>query len=433
MKRMDYEKIISHIHNVRYGGLPTHYPSLVSWEENIDPQKANYTWKKFFNSDSREPFSIYINIPFCKSKCKFCFIDVLSSKEVPEEYCSLLEKEMEIYKNLGAKRKKVDSVYIGGGTPNLLTSMQLKRLLKSLNSNFDLSSGRQVIMEANPGMFDRDKIEIAASFGVNAITMGIQSFDEDVSAENNRTQNIDDFFFILDLLKHKNIRINLDLLIGLTKNPQIFRKDIKFLLKAKPDQIHLYRLRPLNESFTGEQKDLLIKLQNKFFQFLLKDGYRRIDEDSCSFSGESINIQGSPDYHVYSTILGLGINAMGHVFNKMRYRNANSISQYRKKISSGFIPVHSGIFITEEQEIRHYCIIGLSNGKVSMMDMSKKFSNKAIRKILIELEKMHKKDIIAKAKTGYCIKGDTDFFNIFLSLYEKKYLTKIANKYGYWK
>jgi len=124
---------------------------------------------------------------------------------------------------------------------------------------------------------------------------------------------------------------------------------------------------------------------------------------------------------------------MGHVFNKMRYRNANSISQYRKKISSGFIPVHSGIFITEEQEIRHYCIIGLSNGKVSMMDMSKKFSNKAIRKILIELEKMHKKDIIAKAKTGYCIKGDTDFFNIFLSLYEKKYLTKIANKYGYWK
>ncbi|MEW5950968.1 MAG: radical SAM protein [Elusimicrobiota bacterium] len=427
MKKEEYKKAVSLIHNVRYGGLPTHYPSLLSWNKTDNLSEISKLWEEYFLRDSKEPFSVYIHIPFCATKCRFCFLQINSKKNVPDEYLDALIAELVYFKKLGSIRKKTDSVYIGGGTPNLMTAAQIKKLGEALKANLNLSSCRQIIMESNPGFWDDEKIEEALKMGVNAVISGVQSFDENISNLNNRTQNMDNFFNIINKFKNNGVLVNIDMLLGLSDSRENFLRDLKLLAKTYPHQVHLNRMKPLKENQISIDKSRLKDMQNRAFSFLEKIGYKRIDEDSASlFGGKNINIQGNPSYQIYSTILGLGSSAMGHIFGKLRYRNEKDYKKYCLKASCGILCSEISEKISEKQEIIHYCLNKLSDGKISMSELKNIFSEKAAVYALKKLNKAVSLKLALKRNGDYYTAGETDFFALTVLFYEKKYLKKVA-------
>lgn len=433
MRNQTYKKTISAIHSVRYGGLPTHYPSIIAWDSYEGETDFSESLKRFSLEKGKEPFGIYVHIPFCKTKCRFCFLDILCDINRQDEYASLLLKEFEFFSSLGFGSKKVDTIYIGGGTPNIFSAENIDKILKGLKNNFNLSPLTQITMESNPGFWDSEKIRILKKYGVDVVIMGVQSFDEDTSLKNNRSQDLDSFYDFARRFRKNGIKINIDLLLGLTDEEK-FKKDLEFVSKMLPDQIHVNRIKPLKGTFSEVEKNKLKQMQNEAFSFLSGFGYLRIDEDSCSlkiYKGRNINVQCDPRYQIYSSILGLGMGAMGHLFSNCRYRNTLNFEKYKKCLDRGLPPVSRYSRISETDEITHYCLSRISNGFLDLADMKKKFSVESVKKMFKKIEKAVKAGLMEPVENGFEIKGDVDFFGITKSFYDVKYLKKIAKKFGF--
>ena len=117
---------------------------------------------------------LYIHIPFCKQKCKYCdFVSFSGMENLAEQYIDALENEAREFCG-----EKLDTVFIGGGTPTILTAEQLKRLTDMCFNLFDISKEYEFTIEANPGTLDDDKISAALDGGINRISVGVQSFDD---------------------------------------------------------------------------------------------------------------------------------------------------------------------------------------------------------------------------------------------------------------
>lgn len=128
--------------------------------------------------DSKIP-GLYIHIPFCLSKCLYCdFYSLISFSALPL-FLDALFKEMEMCRN---RFNPFDTVYIGGGTPSLLSPQQLKNILTKIRENFDLISDSEITVETNPADIDRSYLESIREIGINRVNIGVQSFDQDVLA-----------------------------------------------------------------------------------------------------------------------------------------------------------------------------------------------------------------------------------------------------------
>lgn len=415
-------KAISIIHNPKFSGLPTHYPSLAIWNRGcIDIAKI---WKRYHKG--KEDVGIYVNIPLCATKCKFCFLEVvINSEETQQLYIESLIYELEILSKVIDNKNPIKSIYIGGGTPNILSERNLEKLLKKLHSSFNLKECKQISMESNPDFWNKDKINIIKNYGVNFVTIGVQSFNKKISKLHNRFHKTQNISQLISLFKKNNIKINIDLLLGIS-DEKIFFSDLEKVLKLLPDQIHINRIKYSN--ITNQEKERLINLQNKAFQFLTSKGYKRLDEDSATINN-SFNIQGNPDFQIYSSIIAAGTMSLGHIYGKVRYQNVYDLKSYKEKIKEGRLPVLRYCFIDEKDEITHYCLNKILRGKVDLEELNNKFSKEAIKSLTKRLNRLVKKGIITLTDTSYSIRGEPNWYEITKELYSPYYLAKVIEKY----
>ena len=188
--------------------------------------------------------SLYIHIPFCESKCYYC--DFLSFKKENMDIKAYIENvilELYLYKDK-LKDYKIDTIFIGGGTPSSIEAEYIKDILKYIYENFNLSSLRETTIEVNPGTINKQKIDIYKKSKINRISMGIQSFNEDILKSIGRIHGVNDFFKSYGLLKDAGIdNINVDLIFGLSGQvEEDIRKDLKILTDLNIPHISYYGL-----------------------------------------------------------------------------------------------------------------------------------------------------------------------------------------------
>lgn len=420
-----FEKIISIIHNPKFSGLPTHYPSLASWDiGNFDISKY---WAKY--KKGKEEIGIYVNIPFCKTKCKFCFLDVIiDNKNIQDLYIDFLVSEFKLLNRHIENSNFIKSVYIGGGTPNILSAKNLEKLLENLHRFFNLKKCSQITIESNPDFWDKDKISILKRYGVNLVIMGIQSFNTSVCVSNLRSQKLEKFEEIISLIKKSNIKINLDILLGISNEEEFF-KDVKKILDIMPEQVHINRLKPIGQNFNKNEKEYLINLQNRAFEILAKKGYKRLDEDSAGLNGFKGNIQGNPDFQIYSSIIAAGLMSLGHIYGKIRYQNTYDLNFYINRIKEKKLPVFRYCQLKKEDEIVHYCLNKILRDKIYLSELQEKFDKKRVKFILKKLDNMKGKGIINFKNASYFVERDINWYEITKNLYSEEYLIKIARRY----
>ena len=158
-------------------------------------------------------FGIYVHIPFCKKKCKYCdFISFSCFEEKEEEYVNCLIKEIENKKCSNV----VSTIYIGGGTPSIIDSKNIIKILEAIFSNFNVLDDAEITIEINPGTVTKEKLQDYKNAGVNRLSIGLQSAENRILELIGRIHTYEDFLKTYNLSREIGFKnINVDLMLAI--------------------------------------------------------------------------------------------------------------------------------------------------------------------------------------------------------------------------
>src|SRR5271167_1820490 len=143
------------------------------------------------------PLGLYLHIPFCRKRCKFCYFRVYTDKNADEieGYLEALSREIALYAHRkGFGGRQFEFVYFGGGTPSYLSNAQLERLIDRINENWTWEAAREVTFECEPGTLKQSKLQTIKKIGVTRLSLGIEHFDDEVLSVNGRAHKSPEIF-----------------------------------------------------------------------------------------------------------------------------------------------------------------------------------------------------------------------------------------------
>ena len=269
--------------------------------------------------------SIYIHIPFCSSICSYCdFCKILKNEKYIDEYLDTLEKEIKS----NYKGEKIHTLYIGGGTPSSLSLMQLKKLFNILK-RFNLDKNCEITFETNSEDLTKEKIAFLKKH-INRLSIGIQTFDENIIKKLNRKLNIEN----LKLACQTFDNVNIDLMYGLKDQTlKDLKTDLNEIIKLNPKHISTYCLilEPHTKLYIDNYKPLDDDKEREMYDFITKtlkeNDYVRYE--LSNFSKEGYESKHNLTYWNNEHYYGFGLGASGYVDN-VRYENTKSLNEYLK-------------------------------------------------------------------------------------------------------
>lgn len=284
--------------------------------------------------------SLYIHIPFCVSKCDYCdFFSVPSGKSsVPDNYISAVLNET-AYRAEKYGVKSWKTVYIGGGTPSLLSEKQLKALVLGIGSLFQNNQIEEISVEMNPSDVTAEKLAAAAECGVTRISCGIQAADGKILSAVHRRSGAQDVTEALECIRRnwKGI-FSVDMIAALPgQTEKQLLSGLEKIVSYRPEHVSLYSLTveentPLgkliesgNVSYDYDEAD---RLWISGRDFLVKKGYRQYEVSNFCFPG--FECRHNLTYWRLQDYIGTGSGATGTMYGKEteRWTNSRNISEY---------------------------------------------------------------------------------------------------------
>lgn len=189
---------------------------------------------------------IYIHIPFCISKCKYCgFYSHGGSTDAEHaEYIEGLLEDIREYGNVYGDRYTVDTVFIGGGTPTIINASYIKEVMDELKKSFNFSMDAEVSIESNPKTLTKEKLEVYRQAGINRISIGLQTFNDDLLKRLGRVHTASDFEESFRLAREAGFdNINLDLMFAIPGHTmEIWEETMERAIALNPEHISFYSL-----------------------------------------------------------------------------------------------------------------------------------------------------------------------------------------------
>ena len=193
---------------------------------------------------SAEPISLYVHIPFCETKCPYCDFNTYAAIEpLMPTYVAALKSEIALWGSL-LDRPEVHTVFFGGGTPSYLPAEDIRHTMKAITTAFNLTPGAEVTLEANPGDFTADKLAAYLDCGINRLSIGVQSFDDDLLKTLGRRHDVADAVHAYRQAADAGFEnISIDLMYGLPyQNIQQWQSTLAQALELAPPHISMYCL-----------------------------------------------------------------------------------------------------------------------------------------------------------------------------------------------
>lgn len=272
---------------------------------------------------------LYIHIPFCKSKCKYCGFFSISKfdTDIVKNYLYAIEKELSVYRVY-----QFDTIYIGGGTPSALDYYELENLLKAIQK-LNLKKLKEFTFEANPESLDETKIKILKDFGVSRISIGVQSLDNNVLQFLGRIHKVKDVYTCIYFLKKHNFNFNVDVIFDIPTVP--YKKVYNTLAKLcdlNPNHISAYSY-SYDTGFLSEYKSDTRSHLIEIVDFLEDRGYFRYEISNFAKKGyESLH---NINYWKIGDFVGVGAAAhsMKNLKNcRVRYSHPAEMKRYIENI-----------------------------------------------------------------------------------------------------
>jgi len=313
-----------------------------------------------------EQAGLYIHIPFCKSKCGYCSFYSIKSLNLLPDFIDALNKEMKFYSKLF---KSFDTVYLGGGTPSLLTPQQIETILKTVGKFYKIDPHAEITIEVNPGDVSLEYFRALRSLGINRLNIGIQSFDDQLLKFLGRRHSASNALESMENAREAGFsNIGLDLIYGVHhQNIKSWENTLQKAITLKPEHISCYQLSlapktPLYQIY--QEKSIKLpsnEQQTKYFfttsEILENDGYLHYEVSNFARE-ECLKSKHNMKYWQHVPYLGLGPAAHSFLDNK-RWWNKAAVKTYLQEISAGNMPVENTETLSAEQLQLEALFLGL--------------------------------------------------------------------------
>lgn len=308
---------------------------------------------------------VYIHIPYCKQACHYCDFHFSTSMKTKNEMIDCIVKEMDIRESEFSK--KIDSLYIGGGTPSLMTNLELETIFNGLEKKMSIGDIKEITIEINPEDLISEKLEFYKEIGINRLSIGIQSMNNNILKWMNRSHDTSQVINGLNNTKVAGFEnINLDFIYGTPKNlSRDYKSELLEILKFNPTHLSCYHLTIEDGTYFGhlEKKKKIKRIEDDVSQ----QEFRWISEKLKSenyqhYEISNFAVQGKESFHNsnywnQSSYIGLGPGA--HSFrNSTRRWNISNNRLYIKNIKAG-IPYFEQEVLSPYDIVNEKIMLGL--------------------------------------------------------------------------
>ncbi len=314
-----------------------------------------------------KPLGVYIHIPFCVQKCVYCdFLSAPATREKQKEYLAALKREMEKESDCYVDYE-IETIFFGGGTPSILAAEDIAECLEILKAFYKMSEQAEITLEMNPGTATREKLEKLKAAGVNRLSIGLQSAQDEELRLLGRIHTWEDFCETYQAAREVGFEnINIDLMSALPgQNPATWEDTLEKVLALEPEHISAYSL--IIEEGTvlydrleqyppipSEEEDRRMYQRTK--QLLGERGYERYEISNyakCGFESRH-----NTSYWIRSAYVGFGLGAASMVADK-RWHNTRDMDAYLQDGSRNIYRKEELQALSTEECMEEYMFLGL--------------------------------------------------------------------------
>tara|TARA_R110002049_G_scaffold185580_3_gene353814 strand:- start:36386 stop:37702 length:1317 start_codon:yes stop_codon:yes gene_type:complete len=354
----------------------SNYPPYSQWNKEALPDV-----REALHGEPKEstPLGLYLHIPFCRKRCKFCYFKVFTDVKAPEvqRYVDALCDEISMVSQLRVmKDRPFRFVYFGGGTPSFLSPKQLTKLADRLREHITWDGAEEVTFECEPGTLSETKVKtLRTELGVTRLSLGVENFSDKLLEENGRAHLSKQVFNAWEWITAADFpNVNIDLIAGMVGETwENWRENVRRTLELSPESVTIYQMElPFNTVYS---KDILgNKVESPVadwdtkrawvdyaFTEMLAAGYSVSSAYTVVKDPSKVNFSYRDNLFQGADLLATGIASFGHV-SGVHYQNLAELEQYLGTIEGGELPLGRGYVPTDHQRLIRETILLLKRG-----------------------------------------------------------------------
>jgi oxygen-independent coproporphyrinogen-3 oxidase len=368
----------------------SNYPPYSQWNEEGLPEV-----RAAMDAPPAEvPLGLYLHIPFCRKRCKFCYFRVYTDKLAAdiERYVSALSREIELVSKLPVMGgRPFRFVYFGGGTPSYLSGKQLTRLVDRLRENINWDQAEEVTFECEPGTLSEPKLHTLRDLGITRLSLGVENFGDEILAENGRAHLSAEIYKAWDWITAADFpNVNIDLISGMVGETwDNWRDSVRRTIELSPDSVTIYQMElPYNTVYS---KDVLgNEIEMPVADWPTKQAwvsYAFDEMQAAGYSGSSaytmvkdpaaVNFSYRDNLWQGADLLATGVASFGHV-SGVHYQNQADWEDYLGALETGELPLWRAMRPTPHQLLVREMILQLKSGRLDAGYFRDKFAAEII-------------------------------------------------------
>ncbi len=371
----------------------SNYPPYSQWTAEHLPE-----FQQVLEQPPRDvPLGLYLHIPFCRKRCKFCYFKVFTDNRPSdiETYVSALSKEIEVVSHQPAMGDRpFRFVYFGGGTPSFLSVRQLNSLVDRLRKNVNWDQAEEVTFECEPGTLAEPKVKALRELGVTRLSLGVENFSDEVLRENGRAHLSPEIFRAWDWIQAAGFpNVNIDLIAGMVGETwENWKINIRKTIDLAPESVTIYQMElPFNTIYSQDVLGNRIEVPvadwatkrawvDYAYDELQAAGYHVSSAYTMIRDPAKISFSYRDNLWMGSDLLATGIASFGHL-SGVHYQNHSDWNQYiQPLLDEGRLPVGRALRPTPDQLLIREMILQLKRGYLEPEYFRNKFHEDILRR-----------------------------------------------------
>jgi oxygen-independent coproporphyrinogen-3 oxidase len=363
-------------------------------------------------SKAGTPLGLYLHIPFCRKRCKFCYFRVYTDKNARdvETYTDALLKEVELYSRMPVVGgRPLTYVYFGGGTPSYLSAHQLRAMMERLQQILPWKNAEEVTFECEPGTLQQHKLETLKELGVTRLSLGIENFNDRILSENGRAHLSGEIYRAHAWARDLHFdQVNIDLIAGMVGETwENWRDCVRKTIELDPDSVTIYQMElPFNTVYSKELRVIGHDEPSPVADWPTKRAWVKYAFDEMGKAGYEVSSaytvvkDRSRCRFVYrdglwhgADMFGTGVASFGHV-NGVHVQNVDDWEHYVGMCQEGRLPLGRALPVRPKELLIREMILQLKTGRLDVDYFRRKFGTDVLKEFAPAYAKLREADVL---------------------------------------
>ena len=391
----------------------SNYPPYGVWQRDMVPEA-----EKALQSPpaAGATLGLYVHIPFCRLRCKFCYFKVYTDKDSAQvaEYLKALAGEIEMYGDLPAVAgRPLKFIYFGGGTPSFISSRQLRTLVARIKAAIPWSGAEEISFECEPGTLTRSKLAAIRDIGVTRLSLGVEHFDDGILKQNGRAHlsaEIDRCMPWIDALGFD--QLNIDLIAGMVGETwETWKTAVARTIALDPDSVTIYQMElPYNTVYSRDLRGGAMRQPVAGWE--QKREWHDYAIETMAAAGYEINSaytmvkKGTRRPFVYrdavwhgTDMIGAGVASFSHM-SGVHFQNVAEWGAYLAAVRDGRLPIDRAFRTSRAERLVRELILQLKLGRITAAYFRDKFGVDILEKFRPAFDRLEKRGMLSRTRAA---------------------------------